>query len=72
MLDFLQKAVDTGSKRKLPANCKNELTPENAKKLLLVFTAEKNDDLHLYFNAKNGFKVLVDSLEFNQEAIPIL
>ena len=26
----------------------------------------------LYFNAKNGMKVLVDSLEFNQEALPIL
>jgi len=72
LLEFQQKAVETGTKRKLPAFCKNELTAENSKKLLAVFRAEKTDDLMLYFNAKNGFKVLVDSLEFNQEAIPVL
>lgn len=37
LLEFQQKAVETGSKRKLPAFCKNELTLENAKKLLAVF-----------------------------------
>jgi tetratricopeptide (TPR) repeat protein len=72
LLEFQQKAVETGTKRKLPAFCKNELTAENSEKLLAVFQAEKTDDLMLYFNAKNGFKVLVDSLEFNQEAIPVL
>jgi hypothetical protein len=31
-----------------------------------------SDELALYFNAKHGMKVLVDSLQFNQEALPIL
>lgn len=72
MLDFQKKAVDEGNKRMLPNFCKNELSVENAKKLREVLANEKTDDMVLYFNAKNGFKVLVDSLQFNQEALPIL
>jgi len=37
-----------------------------------VFKSEVSDELALYFNAKHGMKVLVDSLQFNQEALPIL
>ena len=72
LLDFLTKEVDTGVKRILPKLCKNELTPENAIKLRQVFSNENKDELALYFNAKNGMKVLVESLQFNLEALPIL
>lgn len=59
------KAVETAIKKKLPTYCKNDLSPENALKLRELFKTEKTDDMILYFNAKNGLKVLVDSLEFN-------
>ena len=59
------KVVESATKKKLPIFCKNDLSPENAKKLRNLFKDEKTDDMILYFNAKNGMKVLVDSLEFN-------
>jgi len=33
---------------------------------------EGDADLALYFNSKDGFKSLVDSLEFNYEALPVM
>jgi len=43
------------------------LKPEEAKKLLQILKGDV--DLLLYFTRKDGFKVLVDSLEFNHEAL---
>lgn len=59
--------------QRLPKNCQNELKSEEAKKLLKILTKGKNSgELVLYFNAKDGFKVLVDSLYFNLESLQIL
>lgn len=55
---------------RLPDNCKNELKPDEAKKLLEIIG--KDEELMFYFNAKDGFKALTDSLHFNFEALPIL
>jgi len=81
LLDYLLgkgPQVENSSKtapRKLPKFCKNELKKTDCDKLceiLLPKGKKGNEDLILYFNAKDGFKVLVDSLEFNMNALNIL
>jgi hypothetical protein len=49
----------------------NELKVDEAKKLKDILR-EGGDNMVLYFNAKDGFKVLVDSLNHGMEAIQIL
>jgi hypothetical protein len=55
---------------RMPDHCKNELKADEAKKLLDILT--KDEELMYYFNAKNGFKALVDSLFFGFEGLLIL
>ena len=68
-------APQTTAPTKLPKFCKNELKKTDCDKLCDILAPEGkkgNEDLILYFNAKDGFKVLVDSLEFNMNALDIL
>jgi hypothetical protein len=55
----------------LPKWCKLELNDENATKLRAVLK-EQGEDVTLYMNTRDGMKVLVDSLEFNDNGIDIL
>lgn len=55
---------------RLPKYCVNELKADEAKKLLEILKAD--EELAYYFNAKDGFKQLVDSLNFGAEALTIL
>lgn len=68
LLDFLQ-----GKKETHPAAqkkyCYHELTEEEAGKLKSNLT---DKDMVHYFNIKDGFKTLVDSLEFNTRALFII
>ncbi len=48
----------------------NELKGDEAKKLLQIM--QESEELMFYFNAKDGFKALVDSLQFGCEALKIL
>jgi len=77
LLQYLQgkdSQPEDGEKKKVagrqPEFCKNELKKDEASKLKGILVADA--DLVLYFNAKDGFKVLVDSLAFGIEALPIL
>ena len=54
----------------MPQHCKHELTKENAQKLKKTLIDDEN--MIYYFNAKHGFKVLVDSFEFGLEALDII
>jgi len=85
LLDYLQgkgpqpeesadSAAGTGKsvpKARLPKYCKHELKKDEAKKLKGVLS-DGGDDMLWYFNAKDGFKVLVASLHFGLEALPML
>lgn len=53
--------------QRLPKHCVNELKSEEAKKLLQIM--KDSEELMFYFNAKDGFKALVDSLNFGCEAL---
>ena len=68
ILDFLQ-----GKKDEIPHNekryCYHELTKEESRKIL---DSLKDPDMIYYFNCKDGFKTLIDSLDMNEEAISIL
>lgn len=69
------EAPPTNAPKKLPKFCKNELKKTDSDKLNEILNGEnvkQNEDLILYFNAKDGFKILVDSLEFNMHALEIL
>jgi hypothetical protein len=55
---------------RLPKNCVNELKADEAAKLLKIL--KDSEELMYYFNAKDGFKALVDSLNFGCEALTIL
>ena len=79
-LDYLQgkgpqpeqtEEQEKGPKVKKPKYCVQELKKDEAKKLQKILT-DNTDDMVWYFNAKDGFKVLVDSLNFGSEALPIL
>lgn len=54
---------------RLPKNCVNELKADEAKKMLEIL---RDEELAYYFNAKGGFKALVDSLFFGPEGLNIL
>ncbi len=74
--DYLDFLIDflTGKKDEEPAPkdrvCLHELTDEEAKKLGETLSSDK--DIVYYFNVKDGLKVLVDSLHFNQNALEII
>lgn len=55
---------------RLPKHCVNELKADEAAKLLTIL--KESEELMYYFNAKDGFKALVDSLNFGCEALIIL
>jgi hypothetical protein len=48
----------------------NQLKQEEAKKLLTIL--KESTELQYYFNAKDGFKTLVDSLHFGCDALSVL
>lgn len=50
--------------------CKNELKEDEAKKLKDILKTD--EELIYYFNAKDGFKTLVDSLHLGFEGLSIL
>ena len=54
----------------MPKFCKNELKKDEADKLKGIL--KEDDNMIFYFNAKHGFKVLVDSFEFGLEALDII
>lgn len=56
--------------QRLPKHCANELKEDEGKKLKDILIG--NEELVLYFNAKGGFKTLVDSLNHGVVALPIL
>ena len=61
-------AADKG---KVPRYCQHAIKAEEATKLKGILKKE-DQDLVLYFNAKDGFRTLVQSLEFNTECLEIL
>ena len=69
LIDFLtgKKDQESGAKDII---CQHELTEDEAKKLGETLSADK--DIVYYFNVKDGFKVLVDSLFYNQYALEII
>ena len=56
---------------KVPRYCQHAIKPEEAKKLGEILKPEEQE-LVLYFNAKNGFLTLVQSLEYNMECLELL
>ena len=70
-IDFLLRFLQgEESAKKKPKLCQHELTSEEATKLLK--TLKEDNDLLLYFTRKDGFKILVDSLEFNHECLILI
>lgn len=71
LLDFLQGKKDEQTPTfKDGRLCLHELGESEAQKLEQTLLTDK--DITYYFQAKDGLKVLVDSLHFNQLALPIL
>ena len=61
--------------QRLPKFCHNELKAEEAIKLQNILTNQKiknSEELVWYFNAKDGFKTLVDSLYHSLEALTVI
>ena len=57
--------------KKVPRYCQHAIEPDQAKKLKEILKKE-DEDLVLYFNAKDGFRTLVGSLEFNMDSLDLL
>ncbi len=55
---------------RVPKNCANQLNSDEAKKLVNIL--KDSTELSYYFNAKDGFKTLVDSLHFSYDAFTVL
>lgn len=55
---------------RVPKNCANQLNTDEAKKLVNIL--KDSTELSYYFNAKDGFKTLVDSLHFSYDAFTVL
>ena len=62
---------NAADKNKVPRYCQHAIKPEEAQKLKEILKKE-DQDLVLYFNAKDGFRTLVASLEFNTECLDLL
>jgi len=62
------KKADIG---KVPRFCEHAIKPEEAKKLAEILKPE-DEELVLYFNAKDGFRTLVQSLEHNMSCLKLL
>ena len=56
--------------KKVPRYCQHAIKAEEAKKLGEIL--KKEADLVLYFNAHDGMRTLVQSLEFNSECLGLL
>ena len=73
LLDFLTGKTHKPELKpgvRVPKFCANEFKAEEAKKLLEIL--QPSDELLYYFNAKDGFKTLVDSLNHGFEALLLL
>jgi len=73
LLDFLTGRTHKPELKpgvRVPKFCANELKAEEAKKLLEIL--KTSEELLFYFNAKDGFKTLVDSLNHGFEALKLL
>lgn len=73
LLDFLTGKTHKPELKpgvRVPKFCANELKAEETKKLLEIL--KPSEELLYYFNAKDGFKTLVDSLYHGFEALAIL
>ena len=74
LLDFLQGKKDDTSQPSTEKGqakfCYHELTAEEATKL--KETLSKDKDITYYFNVKYGLRTLVDSLQYNSNALIIL
>lgn len=72
LLDFLQGKKDDAPppQQQDQKFCFHELTAEESAKLKGTLSADK--DIAYYFNVRNGFKVLVDSLHYNTNALEII
>lgn len=68
ILDFLQGKKDTETYKEKKF-CYHDLTAEDTNKLKETLV---DQDIIYYFNLKNGFKTLIDSLKFNLHALPLL
>lgn len=55
----------------MPRFCQHAIKPEEAQKLKEILKKDE-EELVLYFNAKDGFRTLVHSLEYNMECLDIL
>ena len=62
------KKADQG---KVPRYCQHAIKPEEATKLKSILRKDE-EELVLYFNAKDGFRTLVHSLEHNTECLDLL
>ena len=62
------KKADQG---KVPRYCQHAIKPEEATKLKGILRRDE-EELVLYFNAKDGFRTLVHSLEYNTECLDLL
>ena len=58
-------------KKKVPRYCQHAIKPDQSKKLKEILRKE-DQDIVLYFNAKDGFRTLVDSLEFNTDCLELI
>ena len=55
----------------MPRYCQHAIKPEEATKLKGILRRDE-EELVLYFNAKDGFRTLVHSLEYNTECLDLL
>jgi hypothetical protein len=72
LLDFLKGNThkpELKPGQRLPKNCHNELKSDESTKLKEIL--EGSEELVYYFNAKDGLKVLVDSLYHGVESLKI-
>lgn len=73
LLKFLKGSLDSASPQKRPKNvkqvCFHELTTEEVKKLESTL---KDENLVYYWSVQGGFKMLVDSLYFATNSLPLL
>jgi hypothetical protein len=69
ILDFLQGKKDT-HQHKEKKLCYYDLQNEDTTKIKDILMSDK--DMIYYFNVKDGFKTLVESLTFNPNALQIL
>ena len=73
LLDFLTGKTHQPEPKagiRIQKHCANELKSDEAKKLCEIL--KTSEELTFYFNAKDGFKTLVDSLYYTVDALDLL